>query len=83
MSTYFTPELSVNIFESDNFISLLKFYGINVIISFAIMLIITFIMSVVDKSYIGTGLLLISILAGQLFSIRLFEKWDGCQFVKK
>jgi len=83
MSTYFTPELSVNIFESDNFISLLKFYGINVIISFAIMLIITFIMSVVDKSYIGMGLLLISILAGQLFSIRLFEKWDGCQFVKK
>ncbi len=77
---YISPEISFNIFDSENISSLFKFYGINILLSVILSLIILLILNLFGNGKLGAIVLFIVVLIGQLYAIRLFEKWDGCYF---
>lgn len=80
MSSYYQPETSLNIFDSGNVVSLLKFYGVNILLSIVLSLIILLILSTAGPGVLGGVLLFLAVFMGQLYTIRLFERWDGCYF---
>jgi hypothetical protein len=76
-------ENSFNIFNGNNFVSLLKLYGVSILLSIMISLIIGLVLYVFGVNVFSVIILFFSILMGQVFAIRLFERWDGCYFQKQ
>ena len=80
MSEYYQAETSVNILDTNNVVSLLKLYGVNILLSLVLSLVMVMILALFGTSIVSSIGLFAVVLMGQLYAIRLFERWDGCHF---
>ncbi len=71
-------EPTFDITSKNNIVTLLKLYGVNILLSITISLIIALMLNTVGLSALSIFGLVIIVLMGQLYTISLFEKWDGC-----
>ena len=73
---------TVNFLTKQNATSLLKYYGVHIVVS----LIVSFILMLVlhnfsiENNLVQSIIVFGVILMGQIYAIRAFQKWDGCKF---
>jgi uncharacterized membrane protein YkgB len=71
-------EPTANLADSGNIVTLLKFYGINLLVSIVVGLLLMLIISMTGVGLIGHILVIGVILVSQLYAITTFEYYDGC-----
>lgn len=63
---------------SENFSTLLKFYGINIVTSIVIACLIVLVITTMGVGLLGHIAIVLVILVTQVYAITTFEHYDGC-----
>ena len=80
MSTVREP--TIRFWSKQNATSLLKYYGVNILVSLVISFLLMFILTnfSIENNLMQSIIIFTIILMGQIYAIRTFQKWDGCKF---
>jgi hypothetical protein len=80
MSTIREP--TIKFWSKQNATSLLKYYGVNILVSLVVSFLLMLILNnfSIENNVVQSVIIFIVILMGQIYAIRAFQKWDGCKF---